>query len=258
MVETLRFIFIQIMEALGLAFLGLLTAKAVGKLGTRDPGQGTARVRWVRGVLYVLILLLIIVGARNLGYTVAARIYMWASQDELGRGQFPRAYEYALRAVRLRPGVLSYWQVLADAKLAERQYASLLEDLPAFESLSHGELDERDAYRFAVCHYFLGEYDKVILSTQRLIHRNRYYSAPSILRGMAYLAQKKYGEAERSFLVVLDVFPNNQPAVEGLAQAFFLEGNRARAVAVLNETTKYAFPPDARKEFEALKALYGK
>jgi hypothetical protein len=44
--------------------------------------------------------------------------------------------------------------------------------------------------------------------------------------------------------------------VEGLARAFYLGGDRQRALAVLDETVKFPFPPPARERFEALKGLY--
>ena len=49
---------------------------------------------------------------------------------------------------------------------------------------------------------------------------------------------KKYPEAQQSFLAVVQMFPNNQAAVEGLARAFYLDGNRQQALAVLNETSE--------------------
>jgi cytochrome c-type biogenesis protein CcmH/NrfG len=90
----------------------------------------------------------------------------------------------------------------------------------------------------------------------RLIRQNPAYAAPYVLQGLAYTAEKKYPEAQQSFLGVLQIFPNNQAAVEGLARAFYLGGDRQRARAVLDETAKFPFPPPARERFEALKGLY--
>ncbi len=254
--DTIQLFFWEAMKALGLAFLGLLAAQVVGRFGTRGSRREGMMLRLVRGVVYFVILGAVILGARTIGYDIAAQLYIWAGQDDLARGQFSKAYENALRAVQLRPGVLRHWRTLALAKLAQHQYASLLDDLPAFESLSGGKLDEEDTYRFAVCYLYLGQYDQVFSLTQRLIRQNRSYAAPYVLQGMAYLAQKKYSEAERSFLDVVQMFPSHQAAVEGLAHVYFLAGDRARAVKVLNETVKYPFPAAARKRFEALKALY--
>jgi hypothetical protein len=55
---------------------------------------------------------------------------------------------------------------------------------------------------------------------------------------------------------VLQIFPNNQAAVEGLARADYLDGNRQQALAILNDTAKFPFPPPLRQRFEALKGLY--
>jgi hypothetical protein len=44
--------------------------------------------------------------------------------------------------------------------------------------------------------------------------------------------------------------------VEGLARAYYLGGDRLRAMDVLNQTGKFPFPPPARDRFEALKGLY--
>ena len=244
------------MKALSLAFLGLLAAKAVAGLRAKEPGGESKQLVIVRGVLYVAILALIIQGARCVGYDVAAELYGWASQDNLARAQSSKAYDNAAQAVRLRPGVLRYWQVLAATKFARQQFASLLEDLPTFLALSGGKLEEEDAYRFAAAHFFLGQYDKVIPLTHRLIEENRFYTAPYVLQGYAHTAQRKYPEAERAFLDVLQIFPTQQVAVEGLAHLYFLAGNRAGALGILNETAKHPFPPGSRKRFEDLKALY--
>jgi thioredoxin-like negative regulator of GroEL len=70
-------------------------------------------------------------------------------------------------------------------------------------------------------------------------------------------AQRKYGEAQQAFVAALQILPTNQAAVEGLAHACFLEGNRQQAVKVLEETTKLPFSTETQKRFEALKGLYG-
>ena len=103
----------------------------------------------------------------------------------------------------------------------------------------------------------IGEYDKVVAITLRLIRQNPSYAAPYVLQGLAYTAAKKYPEAQQSFLAILQVFPNNQAAVEGLARVYYLSGDRQRALATLGETTKFTFPAPVRERFEALKGLYG-
>ncbi len=253
---TIPFILWEVMKVLGLVFLGLLAAKAVANLPSPGLGQGTRRLRLVRMALSAVILGLVLLGGRSVGFDVAAQLYAGASQDNLAHGQLSKAYENAMRAVDFRPGVIRYWRTLALAKLAQHQCASLLDDLPAFQSLSGRKLDEEDAYRFAVCDFYLARYDKVIPVTEQLIRRNPWYTAPYILQGMVYVAQKKYPEAERTFQDLLRMFPTHQAAVEGLAHVYFLSGNRARALDVLNQTDKHPFPSEARKRFEALKALY--
>ncbi len=244
------------MKILSLAFLGLVAVKAVAGLVRQGSEGEPRRLRSLRGAIYSLILTLIILGARYVGYDVAAELYLWASERNLARGEYAKAYSNAVRGVELRPANFRYWRNLALNKLTLRQYASLLDDMPAFLALSGGELDEEDAYKFAACYLFSGQHDKVIPLTRRLIGLNRMFAAPYILLGKAYTAQKKYEEAERTYLAILRLFPSHQAAVEGLAHVYFLAGNRAGAISVLNETAKYPFPPEARKRFEALKALY--
>lgn len=251
--EVVRFISWEIIKALALVFLGLLAAKAVSNL--RSPA--IPGLRALRAVLYAVIVALVSVGARPLGDNWAAQIYLWASHDHLAHGQVARAYNEALRAVQLRPGRLASWRALAEAKLAQNQFASILDDWAAFLAASGGQLDEGDAYLLAFCTMSLGQYDQAIAQAQEIIRWNPTYVAPYILQGQAYLAEKKYPDAERAFLNVLQMLPDNQAAVEGLAHAYYLAGDRARAVALLNETARYGFSRDARKRFEALKALYG-
>ena len=262
--DSLRFIFWEAMKALSLVFLAVLAAKGIGSVSVDGQAAQSRRLArwlaprlaWLRGVLYAILLALAALGARGVGYDLAAQFYFWASQDNLAHSDAPRAYANALRAVQLRPGELRYWQTLARSKFSEQQFASMLEDEPAFKSLRGGQLEEEDALRFAFAHFFLAEYDQVILLTRQLIKENRYYAAPYVLEGMAYLNRKKYPEAERCFLAVLQMFPSQEDAVRGLAQVYFLRGERARALAVLNETEKFPFPADAREQFRDLKALY--
>jgi tetratricopeptide (TPR) repeat protein len=142
------------------------------------------------------------------------------------------------------------------AKIRLQQLQSAVDDEPTFLTLSRGNLDEVDEYNFALCSFFLGQYDKVVATTLRLIRQNPAYAAPYVLQGLAYTAERKYPEAQQSYLAVLQIFPNNQAAAEGLAHAFYLDGKRQQALAVLDETAKFPFPPPVRQRFEALKGLY--
>jgi cytochrome c-type biogenesis protein CcmH/NrfG len=94
--------------------------------------------------------------------------------------------------------------------------------------------------------------------TERMIQQNRFYLAPYVLQGSAYSAEKKYGEAEKRFLDALQILPTQVDAVTGLAQAYYLAGEKSRALAVLQATEKYPFGPEARKHFDDLKAQYGR
>ncbi len=138
-----------------------------------------------------------------------------------------------------------------------QQFQSALDDEPAVRAVSKGGLDEKDEYQFALCSHFLGQDDNVVATTLRLIRQNPSYAAPYVLQGLAYTTEKKYPEAQQSFLAVLQIFPNNQAAVDGLARAFYLGGDRRQALTVLDETAKFPFPESARQRFEALKGLYG-
>jgi tetratricopeptide (TPR) repeat protein len=253
-VETIKFVFWEAIKILGLAFLGLVAAKTVASFKPRSLREASLRV--LKLAFYLVIAGLAILGARIIGNDIAAQLYLSASQDDLAHGRYSRAYDNALRAVELRPGALRCWRMLALTKIAQRQYASALDDEPAFRSLSGGELDEEDAYRFAVCHFYLSEYDKSLLLTQKLISENRFYAAPYVLQGTTYIVEKKYRDAELTFLIILQTFPTDQDAVEGLAHAYFLEGNRGAATRILEETNKHPFTAAARQRFDALKAMY--
>jgi tetratricopeptide (TPR) repeat protein len=248
-VEPIRFVFWEAVKIVALAFLGLLASKAVASLSLR-------RV-WIKPALYALILGLAAGGAWYAGGDIAAEVYLWGCDSNLGRGELAKAYSNALRAVALRPGGLHYWRSLVESKMRLHQFESALDDEATLRALSGGNLDEVDEYQFTLCSYFLGQYDQVIAATLRLNRQNPSYAAPYVLQGLAYIAEKKYQEAEQSFLAVLQIFPSHQSAVEGLARAYFLAGDRQRALSTLDETAKYPFPPLARQRFEALKGLYG-
>jgi tetratricopeptide (TPR) repeat protein len=258
--EEIRFIFSEAMKTLALALLALLAAKAIGGLWTRDaPGGARSRVEGItRHVLYAVLLALVAMGARAIGYDTAAELYFTASQSNLERWQLAQAYNNASSAVRLRPGVLRYWQMLAATKLLQHQFNSLLKDEAALRQLGYGRLEEADALRCAWAHFFLGQYDQVIPIAEELIRSNKFYAASYVVRGNSLLALKKYPDAERSFLEVLLMFPSQEDAVEGLAHVYFLMGDTPRALTVLDQTAQHPFSAEARKRFASLKALYAR
>ncbi len=254
--EAVHFIFWESLKVISLAFLGLLGTKAVSNLRLAHRLEASPRLNLTQGILYALIAVLCALGSWNVGFNIAAEVYFWAGESYMSKGQADRAYLDAVRAVELRPGSLQYWRALAQAKLSALQFESLLADMPAFREVSGGVLDESDEYRFALCHFYLGHHDQVLDMTGHLIAQNRDFAAPYVLRGASLTAEKRYPEAERTLLSVLQIHPTNQAAVEGLAHVYFLMGQRGRAVAVLDQTAKFPFPLDARKRFEALKGLY--
>jgi len=252
--ENYRFIFVESLKALGLIVLSLVAAKSVAgldPLGARPRGGPVIRVP-----LYAAVLSLAVLGASAVGNDWVARTYYWRGQRSLDSSLVAQAYSSALAAVSLRPGVLQYWQLLGRTKFVDRQFESLLQDEPVVRSLGGGNLEEEDAARFAYCDYYLGHWDNVIVRTRKLIAENRYYLAAYVLQGETYTAEGSYGEAAKTFLDALAIYPQQQEAVEGLAHAYFLAGSTERALAVLDETGKFAFPPDARRRFDALRALY--
>jgi tetratricopeptide (TPR) repeat protein len=246
--ETIRFVFWEIAKVLALVFLAVVAVKSLR--------SAQAPIRWLKTPLYVLILVFVALGAWYAGNDVAAEVYMWSADSSLARGDLVRAYANAIQAVNLRPNNLSYWHTLMRTKMTMRQLDSVLDDQPSITALSGGNLDEEDEYQFSLCDFFLGHYDKVITTTLRLIRQNPAYGAPYVLQGLACTAEKKFPEAQQSFLAVLQIFPNNQAAVENLARAYYLGGDHERSRAVLDETSKFPFDPSARARFEALKGLY--
>ena len=246
--EMIRFIFWEAAKVLALVFLALVAAKATKALAIPKA--------WIKPVLYALILVMVGFGAWFVGNDVAAEVYMWTGNSNLARGDLVKAYSNTLQAVRLRPNNLAYWHALTRTKFRLHQAQSILDDEASVRALSGGNLDEEDEYEFALCDYYLGQYDKAVATTLRLIRQNPSYAAPYVLQGLAYTAQKKFPEAQQSFLAVLQLFPNNQAAVENLARAYYLAGNRQQALAVLDDTQKFAFPAPVRQRFLALKGLY--
>ena len=255
--QTSRFIVAETLLIFGLAFLGLVAAKATSGLRARGPAKGSAqRLAWVRGVLYTIILALVVLGARGLAEGMSAGIHSLTSEDDCDHMRLGRAYSNALRAVELRPGALQYWKDLSIAKFRQEQFESVLKDEPVFRALNGGNLDEEILMRLAYCHYFLGEYDRVIPLTEEVIRNNRNFAAPYVLEAMTYTAQKNFVRAEQIYLAVLQVFPSQEAAVEGLAHVHYLKGFPETAEKVLEETAKFPFPPEARKRIDALKEFY--
>ena len=255
--EQCRFISWELLKILGVAFTSLLAAKAVASLKATEDNSLASRLVRAKPWLYALILALVSFGAWNLGYDIAAEVYYWVSLSDIQNSRLPKAYLNSFQAVVLRPGVPRYWKALEAAEFSLGQFASVVDDLPAMQRLTGGDLDEVDSYRFAVCLFLLGRYDEALSITRRVISQNRSYMPPYILQGHVLTAQRKYGEAQQAFVAVLRILPTDQTAVEGLAHAYFLEGNRQQALKVLNETSKFSFSTEAQKRFEALKGLYG-
>jgi len=256
--DEIRFVFWEAMKTLALAFLALLSAKAISGLrGRSAPSEPQPHAGGrARSVLYWVLLALVAWGALGIAYDVAAELRFTASRADLQRSQLAQAYSNALSAVRLRPGVLRYWQMLAGTKLLQHQFHSMLEDQEALRSLGGGRLEEPDALRCAMANFLLGQYQQVVPLTQELIRNNRFYAAPYVLQGNTFLALRKYPDAERILLDVLQIFPSQEDAVEGLAHVYFLMGDTPRALAVLDETARHPFPPAARERFASLKVLY--
>jgi len=246
-VESFEFIFWEALKALALVVAALLAVKAARPLAKADR-------RWA--LLYAAILALTALGAQAVGKDVAAEVYAASVPKNLERNNNALAYSNAWRAVELRPGDLYYWQMLARAKFATRQFESLLADERSFQALSPKGLGEEDALRFTYARYFLGQYDQVISIAGQIVRQNPSYPKSYVLAGMAETALRRYPDAERDFLQALRILPNQQDAVEGLAHVYFLQGDAKRAVTVLDATAHYDFPPDQRRRFEELKALY--
>ena len=181
--ELIQFIFWEALKILGLVFLGLVAAKAVAGLATR-------RVR-VKAALYALILALTGAGAWYAGNDIAAEDYSSSCYTDLARGDVVQGYKNALRAVRLRPANARYWRAVIQSKMQMMQLQSTLDDEKALGALEGGNLDEVDDYQFALCAFFLGQYDRVTATTSNLIRKNPSYAAPYVLQGIAYTAVRK-------------------------------------------------------------------
>jgi tetratricopeptide (TPR) repeat protein len=255
--EQVRFIFWELLKILGVSFTSLLAVKGVASLKATANNSLASRLARAKVWLYALILALVVFGAWNLGYDIAAEVYFRASLNDAQNSRPSKSYLNSLQAVVLRPGILRYWQALESAKFSLGQWASVVNDVPAMQRVAGRDLDEEDSYRVAVSLFFLGRYDEALRITERIIGQNRFYLLPSILQGHILIAQGKYGEAQRAFQSALNVLPTDQLAVEGLAHAYFLEGDRQQALKVLEDTSRFPFSIEAQKRFEALKGLYG-
>ena len=247
MVQSFEFIFWETLKALALVVAALLAVKAA-----RPLAAGTRRGL----LLYTIILVLTALGAETVGKDIAAEVYGESVPRNLDRHDYALAYSNALRGVQLRPGNLYYWEMLARAKFAMRQFDSLLADEPAVQRLSPKGLGEEDVLRFTYARYFLGQYAQVISITGQIMRQNPDYPKSYVLAGMAETGLRHYADAERDFLQALKILPTQQDAVEGLAHVYFLEGDTKRAAAVLGVTSQYDFSPEQRRRFEELKELY--
>lgn len=255
--DQVRFIFWELLKILGVLFISLLAVKGIAGLKAATDNRLASRLARAKGWLYALVLALAVFGAWNFGYDIAAEVYYRAGLNDAQNSRPEKSYLNALRAVQLRPGILPYWQALESAKFRLGQCASVVDDGPAMQHVARRDLDESDSYRVAACLYILGRYDEALRITEGLIRQNRVYLPPSILEGHVLMAQGKYGEAQQAFKSVLNVLPTDQAAVEGLAHAYFLEGNRQQALKVLEDASRLPFPVEAQKRFKALKGLYG-
>jgi len=254
--DQVRFIFWEILKILGVSFISLLAVKSVAGL---KPLAGNVLIGKLAGGkvwLYALILALVVYGAWNLGYDIAAEVYYRAALSDAQGARAVKSYVNALQAVGLRPGIPRYWQALESAKFRLGQWQSIVDDGPALERVAGGDLEEVDAYRLGVSLFFLGRDDEALRVADRLIGQNHFYLPPYNLKGHVLTAERRYGDAERAFQAALDLLPTDQAAVEGLAHAYFLEGNRQQALKVLNDTSKFSFNREAQSRFEALKGLY--
>ncbi|MGH9353871.1 MAG: tetratricopeptide repeat protein [Terriglobia bacterium] len=253
--ETSHFIFVEGLKTFALVFLALLAVKIISamRMGAAAGARGPA---WVKRAFYLLVIVIAAAGAAALGNDIAAEVYYRAALRNADRREMALEYSNASRAVRLRPAAINYWQALDEAKVTAHQFQSALNDEPAFLRLSAGKLSDSDEIRFATCHYFLGRYEQALQASRRVIQRSPYYPIAYMLEGLSYTALKQYDAAENAYLALLGMFPTDVDAVGGLAQAYYLAGDTPRALAVLNATRHYSFPPSARKRFEELKTLY--
>jgi len=252
--EIPHFIFWEGLKAVSLIFLALLAAKIIIVLKFKRQGARTQIA--IKAALLLVLLVTAAFGARSLGYDTAAELYYLAAFKNFQQGHIRLAYSNSMRAVRLRPGELRYWQMLERIKIKGHQFASALKDEPALKTLDGGQLGLDDEARFATCRYFLGRYQQVISMTQQMIRQNRLYPVAYILQGMSYIALKQYTSAENTLVPMLGFFPTDVNGVAALAHAYFLAGDTPRALAVLDATRKYTFSAEARQRFEDLKALY--
>ncbi|MDE3178441.1 MAG: hypothetical protein KGM47_02175 [Acidobacteriota bacterium] len=250
-----HFIFWEGLKVFSLVFLALLAVKIIRSMSFGGVQTGR-RGPLIKGALYLLVFVIAAAGARVAGDDAAAELYYQAAQRDSSRNQVVLAYSNALRAVGLRPGEIRYWRALLESKIQGQQYASALADEPAIRRLSGGVLSVEDEQRFAACHYALGQYKQALDGTGRIIRQNHFYGGAYLLEGMSYIALQQYGEAEASLLTLLGYFPTDETGVSELAQAYYLSGDTARAMAVLGATNKYSFSPAQRRHFDDLKGLY--
>jgi len=254
--DQVRFIFWELLKILGVSFISLLAVKSAAGLKPAAGNVLVSKLARARLWLNALILALVVFGAWNLGYDIAAEVYYRVALSDAQNSRPIKSYLNALQAVVLRPGVLRYWQALESAKFTLGQWQSIVDDGAALKRVAGQDLEEVDAYRLAVSLFFLGRDDEALRLVDGLIGQNRFFLPPYILKGHLLTAQRNYGEAERAFQAALEVLPTDQGAVEGLAHAYFLEGNRQQALKVLADTSKFNFNREAQSRFEALEGMY--
>jgi tetratricopeptide (TPR) repeat protein len=257
MVEMFRFTFWEGLKVGGLVLFAVLAVRTIAAIfSVKDPSQ-PGMISLIQTALYGLIVLLALAGAWGAGHNISAEFSWFESQKDLERGDIKMAFLRASRAVQVRPGNIIYWRQLEKLKQALGQSESQLGDLPAFEQLSPGGLEENDQYVFAVAYFLAGRYDPALHLTSVLIRANPSFASPYILQAFILMHKRDYADAIGTLHLLLRSEPGNETAVAALAHAYFLQGNRAAVLATLDETLKVPFPLEARKHFEELKELYG-
>ena len=218
--ELIRFIFWEAAKVLGLVFLAMVAAKGVK--GLTSPKAGA------RAAFYAVMLVLVTLGAWFVGNDVAAEVYLWSSDSSLARGDLVKAYANAIQAVNCVPNNMSYWHTLMRTKMSLHQLDSVLDDEPAMTALSGGTLDEEDEYQFSLCAFFLGQYDKVVATTLRLIRQNPSYAAALRFAGPCLHGGKEVSRSAAELLRGTPDFPR-QPGGGGKSGSRLLSGRRPSA-----------------------------
>lgn len=257
MVEIFRFTFWEGLKVVGLVLFSLLAVRTIAAMFPSTDQFPRGKASMVRVALHGLIVLLALAGAWGAGHNISAEVSWFESQKDMEHGDIKMAFLRALRAVQLRPGNILYWRQLEQVKQALGQADSQLADLPAFEQLHPAGMDENDQYAFAVAYFLAGKYEPALRMTSALIRGNSSFASPYILQAFVLMHQRDYTNAIGTLRLLLQSTPGNETAVTVLAHVYFLQGDRAAALATLDETLKVPFPVEARSHFEELKELYG-